>query len=102
MPPQREHGQRYVGVTPKGFWALQRQMQVLEEKICRWINLLVRGESEDEDEVEENAEVEVVRNPEEERLFRATSKIGKIPKFEVPTFLGNLNLEELIDWINEL
>ena len=35
-------------------------------------------------------------------LFRAISKIGKRPKFEVPTFLRNLNLEELIDWINEL
>ena len=36
------------------------------------------------------------------RLFRAISKIGKRPKFEVPTFLRNINLVELIDWINEL
>ena len=37
-----------------------------------------------------------------ERLFRAVSKIRKRPKFEVPTFSVNLNLEELIDWINKL
>ena len=37
-----------------------------------------------------------------ERLFRVISKVGKIPNFEVPTFLGNLNLGYLIDWINEL
>ena len=70
--------------------------------MCRGINLHVRDESEDEDEAEENVEVEVVLNPKEERLFRAISKIGKRPKFEVPTFSGNLNPEELIDWINEL
>ena len=41
-------------------------------------------------------------NLEEEKIFKAITKIGKIPKFDVPTFSRNLNLEELIDWINEL
>ena len=41
-------------------------------------------------------------NPNEERLFKALNKIGKRPRFEVPTFSGKLNPEELIDWINEL
>ena len=41
-------------------------------------------------------------NPKEEKLFKAIIKIGKRPKFNVPTFSQNLNLEELIDWINEL
>ena len=77
-------------------------MQTLEEQMWRGINLPIIDESEDEDKVEENVRVEVVLNPKEERLFRAISKIGKRPKFEVPTFLENLNLEELIDWINEL
>ena len=54
--------------------------------MCRRINLPIRDESEDEDEVEENAKAEVVLNLEEERLFRAISKIRKRPKFEVPTF----------------
>lgn len=44
----------------------------------------------------------MVLNLEEERLFRAISKIGKRPKFYVPIFFGNINPEELIDWINEL
>ena len=67
----------------------------------RIINLPVRDESKDEDEVEENARVEAIIGPEEERLFRAISKIGKRPKFEVPIFSRNLNLE-MINWINEL
>ena len=41
-------------------------------------------------------------NPEEERIFKAIAKIEKRPKFNVPTFSRKLNLEELIDWINEL
>ena len=102
MPLQKECGGRVIGVTPKGFRSLQRQMQALEEKMSRGINLGIRDESEDEDEEEENVEVEEVLSLEEERLFRAISKIGKRPKFAVPTFLGNLNLKELIDWINEL
>ena len=63
----------------------------------RGINLLVRDESEDEDEVEENVRAEAVLNLEEESIFRAISKIGKRLKFEVPTFLRNLNRKEMID-----
>ena len=69
------------------------------------MNLAKRDESEDErEEGQENQEEqeEEVLNPEEEKLFKALTKIGKRPKFEVPTFLGKLNPEELIDWINEL
>ena len=60
-------------------------MQELEEKMCRGINIPIRDESKDEDELEENARAEAVLNLEEERLFRAIFKIGKRPKFEVPT-----------------
>ena len=41
-------------------------------------------------------------NLDEEKVFKAISKIGKRPRFNVPTFLGNLQPKELIDWINEL
>ena len=42
-------------------------------------------------------------NPEEEeKLSKAISKIRKRPKFDVPKFLGNLNLEGLINWIKKL
>ena len=36
------------------------------------------------------------------KLFKAITNIGKRPKFNVPTFLGKLNPEELINSINEL
>lgn len=70
------------------------------------MNLTIRDESEDEREDEqenkEEQEEEEALNPEEKKIFKALTKIGKTPKFKVHTFLRKLNLEELINWINEL
>ena len=81
-------------------------MQALQEKIPREINLTIRDESDDEREVEgqidQAKEEEEALNRKEEKYFKAISIIGKRSKFDVPTFLGNINLEDLIDWNNEL
>ena len=69
------------------------------------MNLAERDESEDEREegqANQEEQEEEILNPDEEKLFKALTKIGTRPKFEVPTFLGKLNPEELINWINEL
>ena len=70
------------------------------------MNLSIRNESDDEREgegqVNQEEQEEKFLNLDEEKLFKAITKIGKRPMFDVPTFLGYLNLEELIDWINEL
>ena len=65
----------------------------------RGMNLAERDESEDErEEGQENQEEqeEEVLNPNEERLFKAITKIGKRFEFDVPIFLGKLNQKELI------
>ena len=58
------------------------------------MNLTIRDESEDEREEgqvnQEEQEEEEVLNPEEERLFKAITKIGKRPKFNVPTLSKSL------------
>ena len=80
-------------------------MQALQEQMRRGMNLAVRDKSEAEREkgqANQEEQEEEVLNPEEERLFIALTKIRKRPKFKVPTFSVKLNLEELIDWINEL
>ena len=70
------------------------------------MNLAIRDESEDEREEgqvnQEEQEEEEVLNPKEEKIFKAITKIGKSPKFNVPTFSRNLNTEQMINWINEL
>ena len=101
MPPQREHGGRAVVITPK-VRALQRQVAVLQEQICRGLNGAIGNESEEENEEQTNVAQEgegeeEVLNEVEERLFRAISNLGKRPKFDVGMFSGNLNPDELID-----
>ena len=60
----------------------------------RGMNLTIRDEN--EDEIEEGQankaeqEEEEVLNPEEEKLLKALTRIGKRPKFKVSTFLENL------------
>jgi hypothetical protein len=34
--------------------------------------------------------------------LRLVTKVGSGPKIEVPMYEGNLNVEELLDWINEM
>ena len=71
----------------------------------RGMNLAIRDEREDEREegqANQEEQQEEVLNPDEEKLFKALIKIGKRPKFEVLTFSGKINLEELIYQINEL
>ena len=81
-------------------------MQALQEKMHRGMNLVIRDESDDEREGEgkfdQEEQEEEVLNLEEENIFKAITKIGKRPKFNVSTFSRNLNSKELIDWINEL
>ena len=52
----------------------------------RGINLPVRDENEDEDEVEENVEVDAVLNPEEERLLRPSPRLEKDLSLRFPHF----------------
>ena len=68
-------------------------MQELQEQMHRGMNLTVKDESEDEREegqVAQEEEEEEFLNLKEEGLFKAITKIGKRPNFDVPTFLGNL------------
>ena len=69
------------------------------------MNLFLGDEKRNNEREEGNVNqflVEEVLNPEEAKFFKAISSIGKWPKFDVHTFLGNVNPEELINWINEL
>lgn len=102
MPPRREHGGRVKGVTLEYFRNLYGKIQEMQEQMHKGMNLVV-GDYEREDETKEEEEnvdpdaIEKVLNLQEAKLFKVISSIGKRTKFGSPTFLGNLNLEELIN-----
>ena len=60
----------------------------------------------DVSEEEEVAEAEEGVEPEEEgveeKLIRAIMGVSSRPRMEVPLYEGNLNVDELMDWINTL
>jgi hypothetical protein len=57
------------------------------------------SESEIEDEHEEDVAAEDVSN---ERLIRAIARMGAREKMDIPVYEGNLDAEELLDWIRAL
>jgi hypothetical protein len=56
------------------------------------------------DEESEEAEVEdaVGENVAEERLLRAVIRLGARAKIDIPMYEGNLDAEELLDWIRSM
>jgi hypothetical protein len=68
-------------------------------KICKEFQLDV-SEEEEVAEVEEGAEPE--EEGVEEKLIRAIMGVRSRPRMEVPLYEGNLNVDELMDWISTL
>jgi hypothetical protein len=59
------------------------------------------NETDSENEAGHGEEV-VVEDVVDKRLFRAITRIGAREKMEIPMYEGNLNVEELLDWIRTL
>jgi hypothetical protein len=56
------------------------------------------AESEEEAEGEENVAEDVAQD----RLIKVVSKIGARARIEVPMYEGNLEVEELLDWVRAM
>ena len=68
----------------------------------RWI-VDVGDVSEAENENEAGAEEEVVaEDAVEYHIFRVVVRIGAREKMDIPMYEGNLDVEELLDWIRAL
>jgi hypothetical protein len=77
---------------------LRARMEDMETSMKREPDTGDISESEETTTSEEEEEEETT----EEKLIRVVTKVGARPKVEVPMYEGNLNVEELIDWINAL
>ena len=65
-----------------------------------------KNHSDNSDDSDEEAESESSKeeeeDPDEVKILKMLMKTSGIPRIEVPMYLGNLNVEELMDWINAL
>jgi hypothetical protein len=59
------------------------------------------SEAESENETGNEGEEVTVEDAIDERLFRAIARIG-VAKMEIPMYEGNLDVEEILDWIRAL
>jgi len=60
------------------------------------------GDASEAESEEVEAEEVVGEKETEERLLRVVVKMGARAKMEIPMYEGNLNVEELLDWIREM
>jgi hypothetical protein len=61
-----------------------------------------RDISESESENEAGNEEVAAEDAAKERLFRVVARIDAREKMEIPMYEGNLDVEELLDWIRAL
>ena len=104
MPPRqgRIHGvlvgrgrgrQTAKTYTQRELRRLQARMEAMERK---------NSENIDNNDEEESSEDEREEVDEEVKVLKMTMKSSNKPRVEVPMYDGNLNVEELMDWINAL
>jgi hypothetical protein len=60
------------------------------------------SEDESENEVGREGEEVAVEDAADEHLFRVVARIGARVKMDIPVYEGNLDVEELLDWIRAL
>jgi hypothetical protein len=77
---------------------LKVKMEGMETSMKREPNIEDINENEEITTSEEEEEEKIT----EERLIMVFTKVGVRPKVEVPMYEANLDVEELIDWINAL
>ena len=72
---------------------LQARMEAMERKT---------SDNTDNSDEEESSEDEREEVAEEVKVLKMLMKASNIPRVEVPIYEGNINVEEIMDWINAL
>ena len=73
---------------------LEERMESMERKN--------HSENLDNNDEEQESPYKEEEDPEEVRVLKMLMKASNRPRVEVPMYEGNLNFEELMDWINAL
>ena len=60
------------------------------------------SESENEDDAGHGEEEVIAEDAANERLLKAVARMGAKVKMDIPVYEGNLDVEELLDWIRDL
>jgi hypothetical protein len=81
---------------------LRARLDAMETAQRRTVDARNISEADSENEAGHEGEEVAVKDAADERLFRAVARIGARAKMEIPMYEGNLDVEELLDWIRAL
>jgi hypothetical protein len=89
--------------------AMEREMHNIHARLVdveikqrRTVDVGDVSESESEDEAGHEGEEVAAEDATNERLIRAVARMGAREKMDIPVYEGNLDVEELLDWIRAL
>jgi hypothetical protein len=81
---------------------LRARLDAMETTQRHTVNVGDISEAESEDEAGHEGEEVAAEDAADECLFRVVARIGAKEKMDIPVYEGNLDVEELLDWIRAL
>jgi hypothetical protein len=102
MPPRRRDRPMPDPAVEREMRELRARLDAMETTQRRTVDAGDISEAESENEAGHEGEEVAVEDAADERLFRVVARIGAREKMEIPMYEGNLDVEELLDWIRAL
>ena len=107
MLPRRGHIHGFPVGHGRGRQPIETEMEInmgiLEERLESMERKNHSNNSDDSDEeADSESSEEEEEDPDEVNILKMLMKTSVRPRIEVPMYSGNLNVEELMDWINAL
>jgi hypothetical protein len=104
MPPRRRDRPRSMldPVVEREMSELHARLDAMETTHRRIFNIGDINKDESENEAGHEGEEIAVEDVADEQIFRAIARIGAREKMDIPIYEGNLDVEELPDWIRDL
>jgi hypothetical protein len=101
MPPRRRDRPMPDPAVEREMCELRARLDAMETTQRRTVDTGDISEADSENEAGHGEEV-TVEDVVDEHLFRVVARIGAREKMEIPMYEGNLDVEELLDWIRAL
>jgi hypothetical protein len=102
MPPRRRGMPMLDPAVEREMRELRARLDAMETTQRHTVDTGDIREAESENEARHEGEEVAVEDAADERLFRVVARIGAREKLEIPMYEGNLDVEELLDWIRDL
>jgi hypothetical protein len=102
MPPRRRDRPMPDPVVEREMHELHARLDAMETTQSCTVDTGDINKVESENEARNEGEEIAVEDAADECLFRVVARIGAREKMDIPVYEGNLDVEELLDWIRAL